>query len=648
MNRAKYAIPWAYDKNKLIDILRGVPAEEEPTIIRATTKDELLRGTDGWKDFAYDLETSKTHPRTIYTCAFSNGDTSVVIDFQWGARMSWVQAVFDKTPGLYIVQNGAFDMRELQRNGVTFDWSRTFDTMIAGHVMDPNGFVALANLAALYLDVYGWKHKDEEDLIRYNGCDAAYTYRIYTQLKKLLEENELWTYLSHRLMPILWEVVIPMMDVGVRVDEKKRRRMIKELRQKVSTWQKRLDIHCSSLSKTLGQEVKAPVGPKGGTSSKQMTNLLYNVLKLPPFVMKGKIKADKFALKWLKPLDETGTVELLLQKSALKKAETNLVSMITGEDGRIHSRFILGGDEKAEIGEQMSRTKKGSSGPRTGRLASRSPNLQNVTEAARVIVIPSLGMLLVERDYSQIEARITQHLSGDQHLLEAIHSGDVYLWTAWKMSQLSTLYPNLNGLTYQAALTRYQTGDSGVMEARQEAKSVFLGWSYRMGAKTMENTYGVPKDQAEVCLATMDQTFPMVTERWEELQEKVAKDHFLVNPFGRKNYFWDLRKDRQQIANFDSQSIAADILFEAMREINRQLDEPWKTLHSPGIPKPGTLGRLILTVHDQVLAEGPEIPALDALLKAVMERPVPEMGNMVFPTNGKWSDKSWGEMNEIA
>ena len=136
MNRAKYAIPWAYDKNKLIDVLRGVPVDSEPKIIRAKTRSELLEATRGWKDFAYDLETSKTHPRTIYTCAFSNGDTSVVIDFQWGARMSWVQEVFDNTPGLYIVQNGAFDMRELQRNGVTFDWSRTFDTMIAGHVME--------------------------------------------------------------------------------------------------------------------------------------------------------------------------------------------------------------------------------------------------------------------------------------------------------------------------------------------------------------------------------------------------------------------------------------------------------------------------------------------------------------------------------
>ena len=50
MNRGKYAIPWAYDKNKLIDVLRGVPAEDEPRIIRATTKAELLEATEGWKD----------------------------------------------------------------------------------------------------------------------------------------------------------------------------------------------------------------------------------------------------------------------------------------------------------------------------------------------------------------------------------------------------------------------------------------------------------------------------------------------------------------------------------------------------------------------------------------------------------------------
>jgi len=641
-NKSKYAIPWAYDKEKLIEVLRGIPNEEEPRVIRCKSERALIEVTGGWTDFACDLETPRGNTDTVYTAAFSNGDVSAVIDFQWGARMSWVQAVFDATRGVYIFQNGAFDMRVLRDHGVTFDWSRTFDTMIAGHVMDPDGFVALANLAALYLDVCGWKHKDEEDLIRYNACDAAYTYRIYVRLKELLKEYELWEYTVNRLMPVLWEVVIPLMDIGVRIDEKRRRKMLTELRAAVKSWRSRLDTHCSSLSKTTGAEIKAPLGPSGGTSPKQMTELLYKTLRLPSFTVKGKVKTDKHALKWLRPLDKTGTVALLLEKSLLKKAETNLMSTGAGSDGRVHSRFILGGDEKAE-GAEQARTKSGESGPRTGRLASRKPNLQNMTKLARVIVIPSPGLLLVERDYNQIEARITQKLSGDQSLLQAINSGDVYLWTAWKMSQLSSLYPSLNGLSFQSALILFQEKHPRVLAARQEAKSVFLGWSYRMGSRTMENTYGIPKDQAEVCLMTMDETFPQVVERWEELQERAARDHYLTNVFGQKNYFWDLRKDRQKIANYDAQSTAAEILFDAMKRINRQLGGPWKTLRtSKTFSHP--IGRMILTVHDQVLAEGPDVTALDAVLKQAMEVAVPPLGDTVFPTAGSWSDKSWGEM----
>ena len=83
-----------------------------------------------------------------------------------------------------------------------------------------------------------------------------------------------------------------------------------------------------------------------------------------------------------------------------------------GSDGRIHTTY-----------EQT--------GAATGRLSSNDPNLQNIpikTEVGREVrsaFVAGEGFeTLLTADYSQIEMRIMAHLSGDEGLIEAFHSGE--------------------------------------------------------------------------------------------------------------------------------------------------------------------------------------------------------------------------------
>ena len=75
--------------------------------------------------------------------------------------------------------------------------------------------------------------------------------------------------------------------------------------------------------------------------------------------------------------------------------------------GRIHASFALGGTA-------------------TGRLACRSPNIQNPPRGAefRALFAPKAGRVFVVADYSQIELRVAALVSGDSAMLAAYEAGE--------------------------------------------------------------------------------------------------------------------------------------------------------------------------------------------------------------------------------
>ena len=70
-------------------------------------------------------------------------------------------------------------------------------------------------------------------------------------------------------------------------------------------------------------------------------------------------------------------------------------------------------------------------GAGTGRMASSSPNLQNLPPEVRRYVKAPAGRVLVVADYSQIELRIAAKISGDKRMLAAFANGeDIHTITA--------------------------------------------------------------------------------------------------------------------------------------------------------------------------------------------------------------------------
>lgn len=429
--------------------------------------------------------------------------------------------------------------------------------------------------------------------------------------------NTMRDYVNRR-MPLLHRLIMPLNQRGVTLDSRLLGEIKAERREKVKTWKKRAEQHFKELD--LGEydsklKTRLPIGTKGGLSWQKMRSLLYEELKLPQrFTPEGLVTTNRTALERLEKLDPSGTVEVLLERSRLKDVETPLKSLRADPDGRQRTRYIWGGDEKWEEDEV------GKSSPGSGRLASRNPNLQNIPDWLRCVFIPRHpDRFLLKADYSQIEMRLVAYLSKDPELLKAVES-DAHLYIMFLVDQATDLY-GLHQKGFRRLLKDYQRGDPEVVFARDETKRTDYGWGYRMGAKKLEIVRGVPYQRGKKALSALNRKFHYVVDWWDSLVREVAGTAagsgygHLTNEYGRiRHFFVD---DVPAMCAFKPSSIAADVLYDAMEELEQKLPE--------------IDSEMVLTLHDEVVIDTPDPAECSALVKEIMQRPKPELDNLSIP-----------------
>ena len=430
-----------------------------------------------------------------------------------------------------------------------------------------------------------------------------------------------------RRMRLLARVIMPLNRVGVKLDRDLQRELIADHRARLKSWRKRVDQHFRDHD--LGEP---PLGLKDGFSYKRMCELLYGKLKLDErhHASTAQVTTNRDALKALAKYDRTGTVSLLIERSELKTAEVG-IQIKPDADGRVRSRFVLGGDEKSDQNEA------GKESPGTGRLASRDPNLQNQHEWVRMLYVPTHPEgWIAKADYNQIEMRLIAHFSGDEVLAEALKE-DAHMFILWKVDGITDLY-GVAKRGWRKLLEGYRAGDPELEEMRHLQKRINYGWPYRMGAKKLENVKGVPYQIGKRALEALNTIFRRVPEWWDSLVREARASAggsewgCLTLPFGRRRHF--LLDDVPAICNFKPTGTAAEILDDAMEIL------------VPETPRrfPGT--QVILTVHDELVFDvhpSTDVERLVAWVREVMERPVPELGGLAIPVEFKigrnWAKK---------
>jgi DNA polymerase-1 len=237
----------------------------------------------------------------------------------------------------------------------------------------------------------------------------------------------------------------------------------------------------------------------------------------------------------------------------------------------------------------------------TGRLASTNPNMQNVpirTELGREIrgcFDAAPGNVLLSADYEQVELRVLAHIADEPVLKEIFLRGeDVHTATASKV--FSTPPEQLD------------------LGQRSKAKMINYGIVYGLSDYGLAERLGIPREEAKEIIDTYLERFPAVRAFIEGTIESARENGHVLTLWGRRRQIpelkarnWQVRTLGERLAvNTVIQGTAADVMKLALVKVDAALRD------SPVRP--------ILTVHDELLFEGPpdEVEAVRELIRHEM------------------------------
>jgi DNA polymerase-1 len=235
----------------------------------------------------------------------------------------------------------------------------------------------------------------------------------------------------------------------------------------------------------------------------------------------------------------------------------------------------------------------------TGRLSSTNPNMQNVpirTSLGREIrgcFEAEEGRLLISADYSQIELRVLAHAAEEPVLKEIFKRGeDVHTATA---SQVFQVEP--------------EQIDPGM---RSKSKMINYGIVYGLSDYGLADRLNIPREEAKQFIEAYLARFPRVAQFMAETIERAKEEGHVTTLWGRRRQIPELRARNYQVRSLGErlavntviQGTAADVIKLAMVRCHRALEVA------------GLATRLILTIHDELLFEGPpdEMPSARELI----------------------------------
>lgn len=479
-----------------------------------------------------------------------------------------------------IAHNAKYDYAILERYGIEVS-PIGFDTMIAEWLTNPaSKHLGLKDLSFHRLGIEQTaissligKGKDQisfaavpiEMAAPYGAADADITLRLAQDLEPEIAEKGLDSLLRDIEMPLI-KVLAAMEREGVGVDVAFFREMSVNL-----------DRRIQELEKSIYDKAG---GPFNVNSTQQLSDILFVRLQLPSEGLR-KNKSGHFStaadvLVGLKDSDQTGIINEIIEFRELRKLKSTYVDalpeMINEKTGRIHTSYHQ-------------------TGAITGRLASSSPNLQNIpirTEVGQQIrrgFVSKPGWTFLAADYSQVELRVLAHISKDEALLEAFRNDqDIHLTTAAAVYNIPV--------------------DEVDYNQRRFAKAVNFGLIYGMGAFRLARDSDLTMQEAGEYIDAYFDRFPGIRNYLDDTKLRARTDGYVETLLGRRRYFpifrsrqrvnrqVEMRAEREAV-NHPIQGSAADILKIAMIRLYDKLND-------------GFQARMLLQVHDELVLEVPE------------------------------------------
>jgi len=566
-----------------------------------------LRST---KEIAFDTESTSTDPISAELVGISmalNPEEGYYLPvghnpiYAGGPQLNLdnvIQALRESLTDAHIPKIGhnlKYDFLLLARHGLIVE-PLAFDTMIAEWLCDPaSRNLGLKNLAWVRLGIQmteiqeligsGRGQKSMADVpiaevAPYAIADAEVCLRLKPELESELDEKNQKSIFEEVEMPFI-PILADMELAGISLD---------------TDFLIELSHTMAAKLETIEQRIYEIVGHGFNiNSTQQLSKVLFEELGLEAPGRTRRTASGHYstAAAVLDELREVHPIiELILEQREIAKLKSTYADsfpqQVNPKTNRVHTSF-------------------NQTGSVTGRLASSSPNLQNIpirTDLGREIrraFIPAVGKLLLSVDYSQIELRIVAHIAKDEAMIEAFQEDqDIHATTS-------------------AAI--YGTSIDDVTPAmRRHAKAINFGLIYGMSPFGLTRTTDLTLAEAENFVTAYFERFPGVKSYLDNIRLEVAEKGYVTTLLGRRRYFPQLmsgasvsemaraRANREAI-NAPIQGTAADIIKLAMLKLPKRL------------ALAGLSARMLLQVHDELILECPEgeIEQTTAIVQDVMQ-----------------------------
>lgn len=473
--------------------------------------------------------------------------------------LRFLKPALERSDAKYIAHNGPFDCRGLSIYKVYIPL--TFDTMLAAHMLDENRLKGLEPLSEILLGVEPYKihvgkigahNVPGQKLLKYNGQDTDYTFRIYNLLRgQLINEPRIKRVFTKLMMPAA-RAIVPVEAGGVWIDPDRYSKRLQATIRKRDKVERKLRESCGDIN------LRSP---------QQVAKWLFGDLGLPISKRTKTGAASTSEEVILRLARSSPELRLLLE---YRKWETKYLRTyfaqwaVRDENSRFHPQYKLFGTV-------------------TGRL---SGDFQQVPRDPfmRSIIGAPPGWKFVEADYSQMELRLAAWIANESRLLRLFaEGGDAHLNTA-------------------VAITGKRPQDI-TPEERSDGKHANFGFLFSMGPKKFVEycwqhfEIEISLAEAELYYNTYHRTYPSLR-KWHDRQRRLVHRYERVHsPIGRVRHLPTVRSSdngmrleaERQAINSPVQSLASDIMLLSLVRLQSRL--------------PSDAARIVGTVHDSLLFE---------------------------------------------
>ena len=391
----------------------------------------------------------------------------------------------------------------------------------------------------------------------YAAHDAIITYELYEFQKRYMyyepyctsdDRNGMngvsWVFFNIE-MPCV-NVCADMEDVGVSLDTEYAKQLsikyTERLDSVVARFYEELNEYSDKIEKfrRTAKNSSQLDDPINIASSTQIAILLYDII--------GVQSVDKKSPRGT-GVDILQKIDLPICKTILEHRELSkllgtyidkLPTVLNPKDHKIHCNFKQYGAD-------------------TGRMSSSDPNLQNIpshNKEIRKMFVASPGYVLMSSDYSQQEPKCLAALckmQGDSQMYDTFMQGkDLYSEIASKAFNV----PYEDCLEFNPDGTTNKEGK----ERRTQAKSILLGVLYGRGTASIAEQLGCSTEKAQSIKNSVFRGFPAIKKFEEDSLDMAYELGYVTTVCGRKRRLPALQLDEFEFKWADGKAHSTDVL----------------------------------------------------------------------------------------